>query len=133
MILIDSSAWIEFDRATGSATDQHLTELIRNSTQIAVTEPVLMEVLAGAKGTNERRILRRALTSFEWLAVDPTADFDAAAKIYADCRKAGVTPRNLIDCMIAAVAMRTGASVLTADRDFTAIAQVQPLRLAQLD
>lgn len=130
MILVDTSAWIEFDRATGSATDRRLVELIGGSSQIAATEPVLMEVLAGARGGTERQLLRRVVTSFGWLSLDPTADFAAAAKIYTDCRSQGIAPRNLIVCMIAAVAMRTRSSVLTADRDFAAIATVLPLTLA---
>ena len=49
MILVDTSAWVEYDRATGSAVDEQLTNLISTSSDLAVTEPVLMEVLAGAR------------------------------------------------------------------------------------
>jgi hypothetical protein len=41
MILADTSAWIEFDRATGSPVDVRLTELIRDNHELAVTEPVV--------------------------------------------------------------------------------------------
>ena len=37
MILADTSAWVEYDRATGSAVDQRLTELIRDEGPLAVT------------------------------------------------------------------------------------------------
>ena len=47
VILVDTSAWVEYDRATGSATDLHLTDLIASGVDLAATEPVLMEVLAG--------------------------------------------------------------------------------------
>jgi predicted nucleic acid-binding protein len=49
VILADTSAWVEYDRATGSATDRRLSELIATGGPIAVTEPVVMEVLAGAR------------------------------------------------------------------------------------
>lgn len=49
MILVDTSAWIEFDRATGSPVDLRLTQLIRDTDDVAVTEPVIMELLAGAR------------------------------------------------------------------------------------
>ena len=127
MILVETSAWVEFDRATGSAVDHTLTELITHQADIAVTEPVLMEVLAGAKDPDSWSNLRRLLTSFAWLPVDPVADFEAAADIYRECRSHGVTPRGLIDCMIVAVALRTNASVLAADGDFAQIATVVPL------
>ena len=131
MILVDSSAWVEFDRATGSSTDRAVTKLIREGgINLAVSEPILMEVLAGGTDDRRRGDLRRLLTAFEWIPCDPVADFEAAAKIYRSCRSVGVTPRGLIDCMIAAVAIRSGAELLTADHDFAAIARVVPLQLA---
>lgn len=132
MILVDSSAWVELDRATGSRTDTSLTELIRTrAADLAVTEPVLMEILAGARDKQAATQLRRLLTSFEWIPVDAVADFEGAAAVYRSCRQAGVTPRGLIDCMIANIAMRTGSELLAADADFVAIASVVPLRVAQ--
>jgi predicted nucleic acid-binding protein len=131
MILVDTSAWVEYDRATGSAVDQKLTELIRaGGAEVAVTEPVLMEVLAGAADEHSSNRLRRLLTSFRWVPVDAIADFEGAAKIYRICRAAGISPRGLIDCLVANVAVRTGHPVLAADRDFASIARVVPLRLA---
>ena len=132
MILVDSSAWVEYDRATGSPTDRRLTALIRSrSTDVAVTEPVLMEVLAGARTSDGAAQLRRLLTSFGWIPVETVADLEGAAAIYRSCRTAGITPRGLIDCMIANIAMRTGSELLAADTDFAAMASVVPLRIAQ--
>jgi predicted nucleic acid-binding protein len=54
----------------------------------------------------------------------------AAANIYRACRRAGITPRRLIDCMIATIAIRSGAELLATDRAFADIATVVPLRLA---
>jgi predicted nucleic acid-binding protein len=130
VILVDSSAWFEFERGSNSDTDVRLQSLIGGNAPLACSEPILMEVLAGARSDVERVRLRRVLTSFGWVSVDVLADFEAAAKVYADCRAVGITPRGLIDCMIAAIAMRSGSSLLTADRDFTAMADVLPLRLA---
>ena len=131
MILVDSSAWVEYDRATGSPTDLAVTALIESGgSTIGVTEPVLMEVVAGARDDLAAGKLRRLLTSFEWIPVEAVADFEGAASVYRNCRQAGVTPRGLIDCMIATIALRTGSEVLTADKDFAAMAQVVPIRIA---
>lgn len=43
MILADTSAWIEYDRATGSAVDERLQAVIAAEQLLAVTEPVMME------------------------------------------------------------------------------------------
>lgn len=129
MILVDTSAWVEFDRATDSRTDRRLTDLITGQDEIAVTEPVLMEVLAGARDQAAYRQLRRLLTSFEWIPTEPTADFEGAAHIYRSCREEGLTPRGMIDCLIVSIALRSNATILASDRDFSRIAQVVPLKV----
>jgi predicted nucleic acid-binding protein len=128
VILADTSAWVEYDRSTGSPADERLTELIATDGPVAVTEPVMMEVLAGARSKREDD-LRRLLLRFGMLHFDAVADFDAAVRIYRQCRKAGVTPRGLIDCMIAAVAWRRGATVLAHDADLDRVARVTGIEL----
>lgn len=124
MILADTSAWIEYDRATGSTADQRLAELIATDGPLLVTEPVSMEVLAGARSDSRHADLRRLLMRFELAPFDAVTDFDAAARIYRRCRQAGVTPRGMIDCMIAAVAYRRGAALLSWDIDMERVARV---------
>ncbi|MEP6817069.1 MAG: PIN domain nuclease [Marmoricola sp.] len=129
MILADTSAWVEFDRATGSAADLRLAELIEQGGLLAVTEPVVMEVVAGARDDVGEQQLRRLLAGCALLRFDPVADFDAAALIYRRCRRAGVTPRGLVDCMTAAVAWRNGARLLVRDVDLVRVARVIGLEL----
>lgn len=129
MILVDSSAWVEFDRATGSPVDLALTELISSGGPVAVTEPILMEVCAGARTAAREKDLRRLLTRFHLARFDAASDFNAAVTIYRSCRRVGVTPRGLIDCLIAAVALRGNHEVLARDRDLTNLAAVVALRL----
>jgi predicted nucleic acid-binding protein len=124
VILADTSAWIEFDRATGSAVDSRLTELIESDGPVVVTEPVVMEVLAGARDDRREAQLRRLMTRFELLPFEAVADFDGAVRIYRRCRGAGVTPRGMVDCMIAAVAARRGATLLAQDADLDRVATV---------
>lgn len=124
MILADTSAWVEFDRATGSTVDVRLTELITDDGPIAVTEPVMMEVIAGARTDAREHDLRRLLQRFHLHSVDPAPDFEAAARIYRQCRQNGVTPRGLVDCLIAAVAWRNSATLLAYDIDLYRIAGI---------
>lgn len=124
MILADTSAWVEYDRATGSTADRRLAELIATDGPLMVTEPVLMEVLAGARSEAREQDLRRLLLRFGLVPFDAPTDFEAAARIYRRCRGAGVTPRGMVDCMIAAVAHRRGATLLSWDVDMDRVAQV---------
>ena len=124
MILADTSAWVEYDRATGSRVDRRLEELIRGHGLLAVTEPVVMEIVAGSRTDQHEADLRRLLTRFTLLRFDSVADFDAAARIHRRCRRAGITPRGMVDCMIASVAHRHGATLLAADADLSRVATV---------
>ncbi len=136
MILVHTSAWVEYDRSTGSRVDRRLTELIAAGAELAVTEPVAMEVLAGAHDEASASDLRRLLLRFHLLRFDSVVDFEGAATIYRRCRRSGITPRGMVDCMIAAVAWRTRASLLARDADLNRIAalvdiDVDPASLAK--
>lgn len=129
MILADTSVWMEFDRSTGSNADLRLTELITSGGSLATTEPVLMELLAGARTDAREAELRRLLLRFELIRFDAISDFDGALRIYRRCRQAGVTPRGMLDCMIAAVAWRSGATLLAHDVDLYRVAKVVGIEL----
>lgn len=129
MILADTSAWVEYDRATGSRADQRLAALIATEGALGVTEPVQMEVLAGARSDAREEDLRRMLLRFRLLHFDSVTDFDAATRIYRRCRQAGVTPRGMVDCMIAAVAYRYGVALLCWDVDMDRVAKVIGIEL----
>jgi predicted nucleic acid-binding protein len=129
MILADTSAWIEYDHATGSAVDERMHALIATEQPLAVTEPVMMEALAGTRTRIRENELRRLLLRFPLLRFDPAADLDAAVTIYRRCRAAGVTPGGLLDCVIAAVAWRRAATLLSRDRSLDLLAQVIGIEL----
>jgi predicted nucleic acid-binding protein len=124
VILVDTSAWVEFDRATGSAVDLRLKDLLGSGADIAVTEPIVMEVLAGARDDRRWADLRALMLVPRLLTLDPVADFEGAALIYRRCRGRGVTPRGMVDCLIAAVAQRLGVALLAADADLVRVAAV---------
>jgi predicted nucleic acid-binding protein len=87
-----------------------------------------MEVLAGARDQEHLEQLRRLLARATLLPTE-SIDFDTAAAVYRSCRSQGKTVRKLIDCLIAAVAIRANAPVLHMDQDFTAIAAATDLRI----
>jgi len=132
VILIDSSAWVEFLRATGSPAHLHLRSALQDGSDLACTDVIVMEVLAGARDDADRDRLRRLLYGLEFLPVEGPVDYENAAELYRLCRRGGETPRKLSDCLIAAVAIRRDAELLCEDADFLAIARHAPLRLAAL-
>jgi hypothetical protein len=88
-----------------------------------------MEVLAGARTDARERDLRRLLLRFHLLRYDAAVDFSAAARIYRTCRRSGITPRGLLDCMIAAVAWRHHATLLAHDADLYRVAKIMHIDL----
>ena len=70
MILIDTSAWVEFLRDTGSPVCERVDELL--SREIAVSEAVRMEVLAGARDERHLNDLRRLLARATLIPTEAT-------------------------------------------------------------
>ena len=130
MILADTSAWVEFLRATGSPIHLRLRDLIAGDGDLATTDVVMMELLAGPTTQDEMARLRRLLLRFQLLPVEGLADYEAAADLYRRCRAGGETVRKLTDWLIAVVAIRNGATLLHRDHDFEVIARHTTLRLA---
>ena len=126
MILIDTSAWIEFLRDTGSPICRRVDDLLE--VEIATCDVVRMEVLAGARNEQHLQQLRRLLARASTLPTE-SVDYDAAAALYRTCRHRGHTVRKLIDCLIAAVAIRNDVQILHLDADFDILAQHTNLQI----
>jgi hypothetical protein len=97
-----------------------------------VTEPVIMELLAGARDTGNFRKIERLMTQMPLCRVNPDCDFAEAGSLYKVLRNEGITIRSMVDCIIAVVAWRRNATVVHADRDFDAIASLYPVRVMSL-
>ena len=128
MILVDTSAWIELLRASGHPVHVTLRHHLERRSPIATTEPIIMELLAGTRRRREHLSMRARLVALPRLTLRGLADFEAAAELYRACRGKGATIRKLMDCLIAAVAIREHATVLHNDRDFEVLARHTRLR-----
>jgi predicted nucleic acid-binding protein len=129
VIVVDTSAWVEYLRGTGSSVHQQLAALVADGAEIGVPAPVLMELLAGTR-PEQRDPVRRLLARGVALGTSSPLDYESAADLFQTCRAAGDTPRSLVDCLIAAVALRHRVAVLHRDRDFDVLARHAGLLLA---
>ena len=127
MILIDTSAWVEFLRDTGSDVCNRVDALLDHD--IAVCDPVRMEVLAGARDEQHLIRLRGLLARASVVPVGPT-HYEEAAGLYRSCRQKGENVRKLMDCLVAAAAIRADVPVLHADADFEVLSRHTALREA---
>lgn len=128
-VLVDTSAWIEFLRGTGSPHNRWIREALRTETPLGWTDPILYELTAGAGSPRRVEELRALLLRGPMIAVDGLQDWEDAAQLCRAARSTGLTVRSSVDCLIAAVALRTGSPVLALDRAFDALARVSDLVL----
>ena len=128
MILVDTSAWVEFLRDTGSPVHRRLTAAVTAQERLGVLDVVRLELLAGA-GDARVDDLVHFLARFEPVPLSSPADHELAATLYRAARRAGHTGRSLIACAVAAAALRLDAEVLARDRDYDVLAAVSDLRL----
>ena len=126
LLLVDTSVWIEYLRGTGSPAARALADLLRDRPDdVALTEPVTMELLAGARPSSLPS-LELLVAGLATVGVEPTLDFPAAASAYRAARANGTTVRSLVDCLIAVVAARHGVELLHRDADYEVLAAVLP-------
>lgn len=123
---VDTSAWIEFLRDTNSRVCNTVDGLLGED--IAITDAISMEVLAGARDDHHLTRLRGLLARATVLPTTP-ADYDHAAALSRTCRRGGETVRRLIDCLIAAVTIQADARIIHADTDFDALVRHTTLRI----
>lgn len=124
MTLVDTSVWVEFFKKKNPLDLVAYVPL----NEVVLCLPVLQEVLQGFRDESAYRLAKEALEAFPCAESPlPAERFYEAVELYRTARKAGLTIRSPIDCVIAACAIRHNLRVLHADRDYQALAQVSRL------
>lgn len=128
MILVDTSVWIEvFRKKAPLALEDHV-----DLDEVVTCLPVVQEVLQGFRDEAPFRKAREAMFSFPMVEAPLGRPvIEDAIRLYRAARRAGVTVRSSVDCLIAACALRHDVEVLHRDRDFAALAQISALRERQ--
>jgi hypothetical protein len=128
-MLVDTSAWIEWLRATGSRPDRILTIAFEQGDPLFITGVVFQEILQGARDQRHAAELRQLLATCLWFEPVYPETYQHAASLFRHCRAAGRSVRGTADCLIAAIAIERDIEVLAHDRDFETICDVCGLRL----
>lgn len=132
MILIDTSALIEFLNRTGSVFDKEIEALINSDEDTAIADIVMTEVLQGIRDDKDYMEVKQALLSFPVYSLKGVDSFIAAADLYRKCRKTGHTKRNTVDLLIAQIALENDLIILHNDRDFETLADICSLKIYKL-
>lgn len=127
MIVVDSSAFIEYYRGSGLSDVQDAVAASIATDQAAVNGIIQVEICAFAAGDSECRQLKADFQAFHWLELQ-RRDFDLATELGFVLRRRGLTiPAN--DLIIAASAIRADARLLHRDAHFDQVAQHSELRV----
>jgi predicted nucleic acid-binding protein len=86
-----------------------------------VPEVVMMELLIGTTDESMAALRRKRLQRFVIEPLAPVRDAEDSAAIHRRCRRRGETVQSLIDCLVAAMALRLDVAVAHRDRDFEVI------------
>jgi predicted nucleic acid-binding protein len=129
VIVVDTTVWIDFLEARGTAFDRHLAALIQDDAPISLVEIVYAEVLQGIRDDEVFQQIRMSLRAHPILRPQGLHTFETAANLYRAARRRGLTIRRSVDCLIAATCLESGAEIYHNDRDFDALARVSDLMI----
>jgi len=132
MYLVDTSVWIDFLRDKTSAPVKYLLEIFDRNIPFGLTSFIYQEILQGAASERDfKQLIEYFSTHPIFYPKDEFLSYQAAARLYFDCRRAGLTIRSSIDCLIAQIAIENDLILLHSDKDFINIKKVAPtLKLA---
>jgi predicted nucleic acid-binding protein len=129
VIVVDTSVWIDVLGGVATPAADECVALIEGGEPVALTDLVFTEILQGLRSDAEAEQVERHLRAFPVLRLEGLDDFALAAQLYRTARRSGVTIRRTLDCLIAAVCIRSCAPLLHADADFDRLATCTPLRI----
>jgi len=113
LILIDTSAWIEYLREDALKRDQAIAEEVRRvieDDRAAITEPVFIEVAVGARDRRQLDKWRKAFSEFHLYSTEPAIWLEAVDHGFALGRKGIRVP--VVDLLIGTIASREELKVL---------------------
>ncbi len=128
MIIADTSVWIDFFRGRNSVQCRALRMLVEEEEDIAITGIILTEILQGIRNDKDYKKIKTYLLEFPVYESKGIDTYLRAAEIFRTCRKKGKTVRKTVDCIISAICIEGGNTLLHNDRDFDLIESCTPLR-----
>ena len=129
MIVVDTSVLVDFFRGADTSAARALDRIERDDVPFGIPVICCQELLQGARDEPEWRLLVKYLGTQRLVVPrDSWSTHEAAARIYFDCRRSGITIRSTLGCLIAQLVLENDGVLLHDDGDFERITEVRPLR-----
>lgn len=127
MIVVDTSVWAAWFNGVNSVEVGRLDEALERQ-DAGLVPVILTEVLQGFRSDRDLERARALLVRLPVLTLDVEGHV-AAARLFRQLRRRGITVRGAVDCIIAQTCVAADVELLSSDRDFVAIARHSRLRL----
>ncbi len=130
--LVDTSAWLDYLQSRPTKAAERVGEMLDTGVPFGIAPVVYQELLQGAAGEEDFEALADYFGTQRFFhPEDPVDSYREAALLYFRCRRAGVTIRSTVDCLIARLAIEKDLALVHNDRDFENMGKVIPeLRMA---
>lgn len=128
MIIVDTSAWIEFFRNGEPAVVRKVDRCLEKNL-VGVGDLIYCEIMQGIKAPAERKTVSTLLLSLPRYDMVGFTIAEKGAENYRLLRTKGITIRKTIDVIIATFCVESGFLLVHYDRDFNHMAPVFGLEI----
>lgn len=129
MILVDTSVLIDYLRGTDNAAVERFQHILDNNLAFGISPLTYLEVLQGTRTEKDYTAVKSYLETHRFFGLqDEKESYAAAARIYFDCRRKGLTINSTVDCLIAQTAIENDLVLLHHDADFARMQKVSALK-----
>jgi predicted nucleic acid-binding protein len=119
--------WIDYLSGAETEAAGRFGEILNRGYAVGLTSVVYQEVVQGVSSRREFEQTSEYLDSqIFYHPRDTIGSYREAARMYFDCRRAGITIRSSADCLIARVAIEHELLLLHDDRNFEKMTEVVP-------
>jgi len=130
MVLVDTSILIDFLRGAENAAVSRFQQVLDGNVPFGISPLTYLEVLQGTRTEKDYTTVKSYLETHRFFGLlDEKESYAAAARIYFDCRKKGITINSTVDCLIAQTAIENDLTLLHNDADFDRMRRVAPLKI----
>jgi hypothetical protein len=130
MVLVDTSVLIDYLRGTETAAAGRFQRILDAMVPFGISPLTYLEVLQGTKTEKDYTTVKSYLETHRFYdLLDEKESYAAAARIYFNCRKKGITINSTVDCLIAQTAIEHDLELLHNDADFDRMRKVAPLKI----
>ena len=128
MVLVDTSILIDFLRGADNARVRLFQQILDSNIPFGISPLTYLEVLQGTRTDKDYATVKSYLETHRFFGLLDEKVSYAAARIYFDCRRKGITV-NTVDCLIAQTAIENDLTLLHNDADFDRMRRVAPLKI----